>query len=682
MTGRVRQILEYLQAGGHHALRRDVKWKLAEEFAKAGESPLGRVTKALIAMLAAEKPVLIPGERIVYTRTVKQLPELYTPEEWTNLHKEHALAEKGVIFNLCCDFASTMALGLDARRQEAVERMKYADEKGRGFLKCVVSEIDAVLELAERYRAAAEAACMSDVAAVLAKVPHKGATTFREALQFFRILHFTLWCEGEYHNGTGRFDQYMMPYLKHDLESGIETEESAFDLLEEFFLTFHRDSDLYIGVQQGDNGQSMVLGGCDAAGKDAGNLLTMMCLRASCELGVIEPKINLRVNRNTPFEMLRLGTELTAKGLGFPQYSNDDVVIPALVKWGYSLEDARNYVVAACWEFTIPGCGMDVPNLGAISLPEAVLECMKTSRAASFDAFLDELGEVLRSKALSLNARYDSFIILPGPFASLLCDGFVQNARDMSEGGRYNNFGVHGTGLATAVDSLCAINMLVFEEKKLTMADFCKILSENFAGNPEILAEVRNKAPKMGGADARADSVAQGLLRIWPAAWDGIRTVRGGIWRPGTGSAMYYVSHSQNLGATPDGRLAGEPFPANYSPGLTLCSPGPVSVVRSFTGPDLKPVCNGGPLTLELHDSVFSMPDGVEKAAHLVELFIARGGHQLQLNSINRDRLLEAQKNPDKYKNLIVRVWGWSGYFVELDKVYQDHIIKRAEMVF
>jgi formate C-acetyltransferase len=143
---------------------------------------------------------------------------------------------------------------------------------------------------------------------------------------------------------------------------------------------------------------------------------------------------------------------------------------------------------------------------------------------------------------------------------------------------------------------------------------------------------------------------------------------------------MYYIWHSKDMPATPDGRNKGEEFAANYSPSIYTRCKGPVSIIKSFTKPDLKRVINGGPLTLELHDTVFRTPEAVSKVALLVKSFMDLGGHQLQLNSINRDTLLDAQKHPEKHRNLIVRVWGWSGYFVELSKEYQDHIIKRTEL--
>ena len=154
---------------------------------------------------------------------------------------------------------------------------------------------------------------------------------------------------------------------------------------------------------------------------------------------------------------------------------------------------------------------------------------------------------------------------------------------------------------------------------------------------------------------------------------------RGGCYRAGTGSAMYYLWHAEEIGASPDGRRKGEAFGANYSPSLFAKLKGPLSVIKSFTKPDLSKVVNGGPLTMEFHSSLFEDNESTNKVADLVEFFIKSGGHQLQLNAVNKDVLIDAQKYPDKYQNLIVRVWGWSAYFVELDKEYQDHVINRYE---
>ena len=551
--------------------------------------------------------------------------------------------------------------------------------------------VKAVIDLAERYDAAGAARPSYQA---VAPALRKGARNFHEALQTLRILHYAMWCEGEYHCGLGRIDQYLHPYYKADVESGRLSEDGALEELEEFFIACNRDSDLYIGIQQGDNGQSVMLGGVTRDGKPAFNDLSRLCLKACGELKLVDPKINLRVDKSTPLEIYELGTELTAKGLGFPQYANDDVVIPALQRWGYELEDARDYSVAACWEFLIPGCGMDINNIDAVSFVGALDRALRNlggprSGAASdgtepvppisFDDVKRGFEAEIQRRADALVEKYAHVEILPGPFVSVISTDCIKKARDISKGAKYNNFGIHGTGIAVAVDSLASVRELVFEKKLVTLEELVKLLDTDFAGRPDALAAAKS-APKMGNADARADDLAKRIIGFWGHAFDGKRNDRGGIFRPGTGSAMYYIWHAREVPASPDGRLKGEPLSANWAPSLDVPVKGPVSVVRSFTEPDLGLVCNGGPLTIEIHDSAFAMADGVEKVAHLVKFFIERGGHQLQINTINRETLKDAQKHPERHRHLIVRVWGWSGYFVELDKEYQDQIIKRVEL--
>ena len=310
---------------------------------------------------------------------------------------------------------------------------------------------------------------------------------------------------------------------------------------------------------------------------------------------------------------------------------------------------------------------MDIDNIDAVSFPGA-LDAVEA-------AFLAEV----QRRADALVEKYRHVEILPGPFVSAISTGCVERARDICKGAKYNNFGIHGTGISVAVDSLASVRELVFERKMISLPELVSLLDTDFAGRPDVLAAAK-AAPKMGNADARADEIARRVVAFWGHAFDGRRNDRGGVFRPGTGSAMYYVWHAREIPASPDGRLRGQPFPANWAPSLDVPVKGPVSVVRSFTEPDLGAVCNGGPLTIEIHDSAFAMPDGVDKVAELVRFFVLRGGHQLQINAIDRATLLDAQKHPEKHRHLIVRVWGWSGYFVELDREFQDQIIKRVEL--
>ena len=508
----------------------------------------------------------------------------------------------------------------------------------------------------------------------------EGAKTFREALQLLRILHYALWASGNYHNTLGRFDQYMYPFYANDIKNGVLTEASAFDLLEEFFLVCNKDSDLYPGMQQGDNGQSMVLGGRSLNGEYLFNDLSKLCLKASLELNLIDPKINIRVDKDTPLEVYELGSELTKIGLGFPQYSNDDVAIPGLIAKGYAKEDAHDYVVAACWEFIIPGVAMDIPNIDAISLIECVAKCVeRLNFCTNFDDFMSLVESEIQSAMEAIHQKHRNLWMVPAPVMSLLMKGTIEAGRDISQGAKYNNYGIHGTGIASAVDSLAAIKKYCFEEKTLTGEALLAALKNNFEGYAELRELLRNEAPKMGQDDDFADAIACDLLDRFDTVLSGYTNERGGVYRAGTGTAMYYVWHAKDLGATPDGRDAGEAIPANYSPALFLKQKGPVSVIKSFTKPDLKQVINGGPLTLEFDQSMFKSKENVDKLAHLVQIYIALGGHQLQLNTVSREKLLDAKKHPENYRNLIVRVWGWSGYFVELDECYQNHVIERIE---
>ena len=688
MTSRIKSLLERTFDKEQAKFRRDVDWKpLLERLVAEGTSDMARARIGLEEMLKAETPAFMDGERLAFLRTVKQIPDLHTDEEMAARRAAGtAFGEKGVVFNLTADFAPTIRDGLDARLLEIDARLARCraegDAEGIEFLENATLSVKAVLDLAERYDAAGAARPSYQA---VAPALRKGAHTLHEALQTLRILHYAMWCEGEYHCGLGRIDQYLFPYYEADVKAGCLTEETALEEMEEFFIACNRDSDLYIGVQQGDNGQSVMLGGVTREGKPAFNDLSRLCLKACGELKLVDPKINLRVDKSTPIEIYELGTELTAKGLGFPQYANDDVVIPALQRWGYELGDARDYSVAACWEFLVPGCGMDINNIDAVSFVGALdraLRVLTQRRRGAELLFYDvkrEFFAEIQRRADALVEKYAHVEILPGPFVSVISTDCIKKARDISKGAKYNNFGIHGTGIAVAVDSLASVRELVFEKRLVTLEELVKLLDTDFAGRPDVLAAAK-AAPKMGNADARADDLAKELVEFWGHAFDGKRNDRGGIFRPGTGSAMYYIWHARDVPASADGRLKGEPLSANYAPSLDVPVKGPVSVVRSFTEPDLGPVCNGGPLTIEIHDSAFAMPDGVGKVANLVKFFIERGGHQMQINTINRDTLLDAQAHPERHRHLIVRVWGWSGYFIELDKCFQDQIIKRVEL--
>lgn len=656
------ELLQYILAKKHHAFRREVDWDLASEYAARALSPQERMCDRFERLCAAETPVLLPGERICFLRTISNLPEIFTEEEWKEIHARHYIHERGYLSNLSPDYEGVIRTGL-------LERRMSADEYSR-------RSIDALLGLTDRYRALALAQGDTELAQVLARVPRYGARNFREALQSFRILHFGLWLEGNYHNTVGRFDQYMRPYFEADLDAGVHTEETALSLLEDVFLSFNKDSDLYPGVQQGDNGQSLVLGGLTESGEDGFNKLSELCLLASNHLRLIDPKINLRVSSRTPLSVYEMGSKLTKAGLGFPQYSNDDVVIPGLLRLGYAQEDAVNYVVAACWEFIVPKTGADIANIGALSFPKAVDEAFhKLEDFDTFEAFQQEVKAAIFRQAEAICERLQDVWFIPSPLMNVLFE------RDISQGGAYNNFGIHGTGIATAADSLAAIRKYVYEEHRLTPKDYLEMVDSDFRLHGEWLPILRYEAPKLGQNDERTDALGVWLLDCFADALEGKRNCRGGRYRAGTGSAMFYLWHADELGASPDGRRKGEPFGTNFSVSLFARNSGPLSVVRSFSRFHFERAINGGPLTLEFCHQMFSSPDSVSKVARLVKTFMDLGGHQLQLNAVNLEVMRDAQRHPENHPRLVVRIWGWSAYFVELDKPFQDHVMARQEYI-
>lgn len=655
-------LLDYIVSKKHHQFRKDHPEiaGIAEEYKKLGLSPKERMTRRFELLAGLEEPVLLPDEKICFMRTVTQIPDCFTQDEWAEIREKHFIHESGYMSNLSPDYEGTIKIGLLKKKEDA-------DEYGKRI-------IDAIINLSDRYAKKAEEEGKRELAEVLKRVPRYGATSFYEALQFFRIIHYSLWLEGDYHNTVGRFDKFAYPYLKADMDKGLYTEDTALELLEDFFISFNKDSDLYFGVQQGDNGQSMMLGGVDKDGNEVFNLLSKLCLKASKNLLLIDPKINLRVNKNTPVEVYELGSELTKAGLGFPQYSNDDIVIDGLLKLGYSLEDARDYTVAACWEFIIPKVGADIANIGALSYAKVIDTCLHRDLLScdTFEDFMVAVENEIQAECDRMCAGRDNLWFVPSPFMNTLIEGGIY------EGAKYNNFGFHGAGIATAADSLAVIEKYVYggEISKETLIE---AVDSNFEKHSEILPILRYEAPKMGNNDDAADSKAVALMAAFVKGLKGKKNCRGGIYRAGTGSAMYYLWYADEIGASPDGRRKGEPLGTNYSASLFAKINGPLSVIKSFTKPNLSDAINGGPLTLEFAASMFQGEESIKKVAALVKAFIDMGGHQMQLNAVNTELMKDAQMNPENHRQLVVRIWGWSAYFVELDKEYQDHVMRRQQ---
>jgi formate C-acetyltransferase len=686
LDGRVLAYRDFVRQGGHKCHRLNEAPDVLSECEAGQLTWMERAALLTQRMCETENPVIDDNEIIVFTRTVCEVPPIYSREQWSQLIEGKSIHELGPISNICADWEMVLSQGLLQRKETAQKSLQqYAGNPEKAAaMKASVKTLDAVIALAERY---AQKACemeRPDIAEALKHVPAGRPGSFREALQFLRICHSVLWMSSHYHAGLGRFDQYMWPYLQADIQSGRLTWSDAYNLLAEFFVTLNKDSDLYPGIQQGDNGQSLMLGGCKRDGSDGVNELTWMVLQVGCELSLIDPKINLRISPETDLKLLTLACKMTRKGLGFPQYSNDAVVIPALVKHGYSVEDARDYSVAACWEFIIPGRGMEIVNVGAVSMPKAVDEAIREGLRGheEFEQILVRAKDNISRQVAVIVKEKSNLILPPAPYYTALMTDLLEQGTDLSCGSKYNNYGIHGACVSSAADALAAVKTHVYDRRNVPPDELLAALDSNFCGWESVFDLLSNRSPKVGNNDDAADRFVAELFDYFADACESVRqNGRKGRVRAGSGSAMYYVwlAGKEHLGATADGRRAGEYFSANLAPSLNVQVDGPIGVLKSFSKINYSRIINGGPITLEFSDTVFNCQESVEKAAMFVRTFARLGCQQLQLNTLNPEVLLEAKKNPELHRNLIVRVWGWSGYFCELSQEYKEQIISRTK---
>lgn len=644
----------------------------------------------LKAMCEAESPIVFKDERIAFIRTRNNIPRYFDKKAIRKFYGK----KNGVVYdtyhNLTPDYSILLNKGLEVLKCEVIENLKYTkNKKEKIFLDSVILSIDSVLELANRYSLTALSVGNEEIAKLFARVPKYPAQTFQEALQSIRFISSMFYLADCYQFGFGRMDQYLYPFYENDIKCGNITKEEAKELLEEFFISLNKDTDLYRGVQQGDNGQSVMLGGCKPEdGTSAVNDLTYLIMDVSKELKLIDPKINLRIDSNTPDDLLELGCELTKCGLGFPQYSNDEVVIPALVKKGYSIEDARNYTVAACWEFIIPGKGIEIVNQGAVSFPYAVdyafEKSMKNITGFKINKFRKYIKDSIKSQVKNILRKRD-IRTLPSPFASIFFDGAIVQKCDATEIVKYKNTGIHGAGSANAADALTAIK-LTYEKSGIEgVKTLLKAKQANFEGFADLRDKLINNMPKVGNANFLVDTELKYLFDCFADIADELSTDSKKV-RAGSGSAMYYLwltdenmkwAFEPKIKATADGRLDKEALSTSLAPSHGIKVDGILSVLKSYSVIDYSRIMNGGPITIELSPSVFNSDDGIKKLAQLIRYFVVTGNQQLQLNVLDTSVLEDAIAHPEKHKNLIVRVWGWSGYFTELAPQYQQHVLNR-----
>ena len=435
-----------------------------------------------------------------------------------------------------------------------------------------------------------------------------------------------------------------------------------------------------------DNLQNLILGGQTPDGRDATNPLSHMCLDATDRLGLIDPKVSVRIHWGTPEEFLRKTCEIIARGVCHPGVYNDEAIIPALVESGVSLEDARDYTNDGCSEILVQG----KTNPWAYECRVKLLTCLErvTECLEERETFEEVMAALKREMTLAVTLATSTTNLLqaatpyisPNPLISATVGDCIEKALDLTEGGAvYNTSAVCATGVADTADGLAALKKLVYEERAVGREELAEALRNNFEGQERLRQMLLNRAPKFGNDDEYVDSIAAELVEHLSAEVSKYGNPRGGRYILGLFSYGTYIGHGLVTGATPDGRKAGEFISPNFSPAPGRDRKGPFAALKSTTRVNQMLTPNGTALDLTLHPSALRGPQGVEKLMGFLRALVELGGMQVQFNVADAAVLRAAQAEPEKHRNLTVRLWGFPAYFVRLPKEFQDHIITRTD---
>ncbi|MFN8486240.1 MAG: glycyl radical protein [Caldilineaceae bacterium] len=550
---------------------------------------------------------------------------------------------------------------------------------------------------------------LRQVAAICRHLAQGPARTFHEALQAVWFLFVLLQIESNASSfSPGRFDQYMLPYLKADLAAGRLTLDAAQSLLEQLWLKFNEivllrsssSARYFAGFPIGFN---IALSGQRADGSDATNLLSYMCLRAQADLGMTQPNLSIRIHAHSPTAFLRAAAFVIGKGSGMPQVFNDEVIIPGQINRGVAPADARNYAIVGCVELSTPGKalgwsdasmfnltrmleltlfgGKDPQSGEQIGLPTPTLADMRTfdELEAAYDQQLAYFVPLMVKGCNIVDSIHAE--LLPSPLLSLVVQDCVARGRDVTAGGAHYNFsGVQGVQIANVADSLMAVKQAVFDEQWLTGQTLLDALRNDYANQEVLRQRMIHRIPKYGNDDERVDRYAS----RWGGRYSELvarhTTIRGGVYQPGFYTVSANMPMGANVGATPDGRHAHTPLAdGGLSPSAGRDLHGATAVLRSVSKLDLRLASNGTLLNMKFLPAFFAGEHALDKFVLLLRGFCRLHIPHVQFNVVSAETLRAAQADPDAHRSLVVRVAGYSAYFIELDKELQDEIIRRTE---
>jgi formate C-acetyltransferase len=570
-------------------------------------------------------------------------------------------------------------------------------------------------ELAERVTEPVRRAELDKMASSLEWIAENPARGFWEAVQLTMLYQVLITIETRIPSPSlGRFDQYIWPYLERELADGTITLPQAQEIIDAFFLKANcyynaGPAKLVNTTGIGNTYLHTTIGGCDPdTGEDATNPVTYMVLETIGRLKLHDPTISLRVGKSSPDKLWECALETSRLVGGLPLFQNEDIIIPSLIEArGFSLRDARDFGIIGCQE--IVGCGTDFPAPNGMYPPHASVwwgtifdmainngvnpfngqSCrLKTGYLYDMTSIeqvrdaVSQMGHYIMKLFITANnyAEHISAYYSTQPALSISMEGCFEKGKDAVWGGcKYNSFGGTATGLATLGDSLSTIKYMCFDNKLITTRELYDAVMANWEGYEPLRQQILNEVPHYGNADPYADMELKWCADLYYDCCQACSSVRGGVYRSGLYGASDHVAQGFLTWATPDGRRLNDPIADAISPAQSRDKNGPTAVFTSSCCFDHHHYLGGIALNLRMHPTVLSREDGVAKLRDMTKAYFESGGMEVQYNVVDTDTLRSAQGDPKSYRDLVVRIAGYSAYFVELGHDLQNDIIARSE---
>jgi len=591
------------------------------------------------------------------------------------------------------------------RKKQQLQAMDIAAE---ALILYANRHAETLASLAQEETDPARKAELETMARICRRVPAHAPETFWEALQYYWFVHVGVITEYNTWDSfnPGRLDQHLYPFYRKEIDEGTLTKEAAEELLQAFWIKFNNQpAPPKVGVtaQESNTYTDFTLinvGGVKEDGSDAVNELSYLILDVIEEMRILQPSSMVQLSKKNPDRFLKRALKIVKTGFGQPSIFNTDAIVQELVRQGKTIADARNGGASGCVEagafgkeaYFLTGY-FNIPKVLEVTLNNGIDPATgkqigpQTGDPADFVDFQEFLNAFERQINHFIDIKIEGNNIIerfyaeymPAPFLSLLIDDCIANARDYNAGGaRYNTSYVQGVGLGTVTDCLASLKYNVFETKRLSMRQLLDALKEDFSGHDSMLDLLINDTPKYGNDDDFADALLKSVFDIYFNAVDGRPNTRGGYHRVNLLPTTVHVYFGSKIGALPDGRKASEPLSEGISPSQGADRHGPTAVVKSAAKIDH--ICTGGTLlNQKFTPDLLKDETGISKLLSLIRSYFRMDGHHIQFNVVSAETLREAQKQPDRHRDLIVRVAGYSDYFVDLGEKLQNEIIRRTE---